>query len=662
MMRTESCFPQAAQSKFVRITAGLLAFAMSAALFIGVPYEMFAAQPDGGTLLQFLDQTVNWYHGAIVEQQVASGPSDLLLVSGNHQIADQIIQQAFEFARAEASSIPNPTGAEQASSQNPNAPQSVSLTQLSQQLGQEVQQLQGKIGSERQAMQSATGRKRQQLEATIAETQSALDLANARKEAVDNMVEFAAEAGTAGEGKANVRAQIEALARGIPAASATPATAKSGNTAATTETNSTSHAASQNPQPTGLWGLVSQLLVLQRNVDTLRDRIRATDALNQSADQFRTPLINALRDLSKQGDSLDAQGSSTDAKVLAQHKIELDNLTAQFKQTSARVLPLSKMRILLNVYRSNIVDWQRGVKAEYSTALKNLFVRLIFFGVILGIIFGLGEIWRRGIIRYVRDYRRRYQLLLLRRIALSFMLIVVIGFAFASELTALATFAGLLTAGVAVALQNVILSIAGYFFLIGKYGVRVGDRVQIAGVNGEVVEVGFVRLHMLEIGSGGSSSPSGRVVAFANSVVFQSGLGLFKQIPGTDFDWHELALTLPAGSDWNAIEKRVRDAVDKVFSVYRDELERQRLQMETVLSATSVSPLQPTTRLHYTPTGLEVVVRYPVDLVHAGEIDERMTRELLDAIHKETKVQAPGSPPPSVKLTTNLAPTGTPSK
>src|SRR6516225_10513645 len=101
--------------------------------------------------------------------------------------------------------------------------------------------------------------------------------------------------------------------------------------------------------------------------------------------------------------------------------------------------------------------------------------------------------------------------------------------AFASELGAITTFAGFLGAGIAVALQNVILSVAGYFFLIGKYGVKVGDRVQVAGITGDVVDIGLVRLHLMEIGGGGSARPTGRVVAVSNAVVFQANAGMFKQ-------------------------------------------------------------------------------------------------------------------------------------
>src|SRR5205823_12514933 len=145
---------------------------------------------------------------------------------------------------------------------------------------------------------------------------------------------------------------------------------------------------------------------------------------------------------------------------------------------------------------------------------------------------------------YIHDVRRRYQFLLLRRVVMWVAIILIIVLAFATQLGSAVTFAGLITAGVAVALQNVIVSVVAYFFLIGKYGIRVGDRVQIAGVTGEVVEIGLVRIHVMELSGPGDAQPTGRVVAFSNSIVFQPGPGVFKQIPGTSFIWHEMKLTL----------------------------------------------------------------------------------------------------------------------
>src|SRR6185503_3527740 len=134
----------------------------------------------------------------------------------------------------------------------------------------------------------------------------------------------------------------------------------------------------------------------------------------------------------------------------------------------------------------------------------------------------------------------------------------IVGIAFATEASSFATFAGLLTAGIAVAMQSVLVSIVGYFFLVGKYGLRIGDRVQIGGVTGDVIDLGLVRLHMMELGP--QEGPTGRVVAFANSVVFQAAGGIFKQIPGVNLAWREVTLAVPDNADYSAIKQRLADA------------------------------------------------------------------------------------------------------
>ena len=91
---------------------------------------------------------------------------------------------------------------------------------------------------------------------------------------------------------------------------------------------------------------------------------------------------------------------------------------------------------------------------------------------------------------------------------------------------------GLAAAGIALALQNVILSVAGYFYLSGRFGIRGGDRVQISGINGDVLEVGLFKLTMMELTEDNARQPTGRVVVFPNSVVFQANGNFFKQAPG----------------------------------------------------------------------------------------------------------------------------------
>jgi small-conductance mechanosensitive channel len=306
----------------------------------------------------------------------------------------------------------------------------------------------------------------------------------------------------------------------------------------------------------------------------------------------------------------------------------------------------------LDVYKRSVANWRGAVEGQYEAELKGLLLRLLGLAVILGVVLGVSEVWRRATFRYITDSRRRYQFLLVRRIVVWCLVAIIVATAFASELGAITTFAGLLTAGIAVALQNVILSIAGYFFLIGKYGVRAGDRVQISGVTGDVVDIGLVRLQLMEVTPGPSPRPTGRVVAFSNAVVFQAGAGMFKQIPGTSFLWHEITLTLETRSSYLQVEKRMLEAVNKVFANYHDKMEMQRRYVERSLHSTTATfgSFAPESRLHLTQTALELVIRYPVELGNAAEIDDRVTREILDALENDPQLRRQVSGGPTVKM------------
>ena len=169
---------------------------------------------------------------------------------------------------------------------------------------------------------------------------------------------------------------------------------------------------------------------------------------------------------------------------------------------------------------------------KYHEGWQVLAARLGVLVGLLATVFVLAEIWRRAVLRYVHEPRRRYVLLLVRTILMWVVLVAIVGLSFVTEISSFATFAGLITAGVAVAMQSVLVSIVGYFFLIGKYGIRVGDRVQIGNVVGEVMDLGLVRMHLMEFNDQGPLGPTGRVVAFPNLIVFQGNRRPVQASPG----------------------------------------------------------------------------------------------------------------------------------
>ena len=607
---------------------------------------------DAQGVLSYLNQSIVWYHQLSTLQQFANEPSDILFLNDSRQIAGDVIQLSFDFARARAQVLSTQgKGTVGTDGQAPNAAQYQALTTLAAKMDGQVKELQGEIDDIHRKLDTASGKKRKQLEASLAETESEQQLAQARRDTLRTMLSFVSSAGAGVGGTGTLLSQINELARTVPVA----ATVEPTNGTATARPNQQNEnvqvaTATKTSSPNGIIDLVSSLMSLKRKTDALDNASKSTDQLGQTVSSMRAPLLNEIKQLASQGDQIAAQPDSTDPTVLAQQKQQLDAMTTRFKQASASMIPLGKQVILLDVYKRNLANWRESVKSEYRTQLKSLILRLVILGIVLAVIATVSEIWKRATFRYVPDVRRRYQFLLLRRIVVWIVIAIVIAAAFATELGTLATFAGLLTAGIAVALQNVILSVAGYFFLIGKYGVRVGDRIQVAGVTGDVIDVGLVRLHIMEVGTEGTDArATGRVVVFSNAVVFQPNAGLFKQIPGTSFVWHDISLTLAPESNYQDVEKRLMEAINSVYDKYKDVMETQRRRMEQSLGGLTVRPLHPDSRLRLTQTGLEVVIRYPVELGNAPQIDDDMARALLSAVAKSPRLRLVGSGTPNIQ-------------
>ena len=109
-----------------------------------------------------------------------------------------------------------------------------------------------------------------------------------------------------------------------------------------------------------------------------------TDALAQSSNKLRAPLVKTLKELARQGDELAKQADSADRATLEQDKQKLDAITAQFKQTSGLAIPLSKQGILLGLYKRSLVDWQSRIRNQYQAELRSLLARLAVLGLSSG--------------------------------------------------------------------------------------------------------------------------------------------------------------------------------------------------------------------------------------------------------------------------------------
>jgi small-conductance mechanosensitive channel len=581
----------------------------------------------GDQVIQILDETVDWYRTLGAQQQSATQPSDLLILYANQQTADKVIALAFELARANAELLSSEAEAAGTAADSPHA------------LGDQQKLLE----AQRKAIQDeiAAGKKaaggKPDMQEKLSELQGELDMVNARKNLLDTMTQFVNESDVKRAGASALKAHIDAIAVSIPAARA-PGAAPAGATAsaaqpaaAAAEPIATSNSASDR---IGIWELGTNVLRLGRKMRTIDAIDARTAALEATFLKIRTKPLEQLKEYSAQSDALAAQADHGDSTTLKGVRDQFDTLAWLFQQTSAVLIPLSKEGVLLKQYRHNLGNWRDAIKHQYHDALAALGVRVAILAAMLALVFAGAEVWRRAVLRYAHETRRRNQLLMVRKVTTWVLVAIIVGLTFVTELSSFATFAGLITAGVAVAMQSVLVSIVGYFFLIGKYGIRVGDRVQIGAVSGEVIDLGLVRMHLMELNSQGALGATGRVVAFANSIVFQSSGGLFKQISGVNFVWHESTVALPAGVDYAAAKERLYNAVNNVVKQYHDEIVRQtkEIQRTTASNVAGITSAHPQVQLRFSATAVDALVRYPVEIQHAAEIDEKVSEAMIAAI------------------------------
>ena len=591
-------------------------------------------QLDGNAALHHLNQVVNWYRHVTTGIHDTGLPSDTIYEDDAKSLGAQVAQLAFESAKAESAII----AAQQKSGGNqaPETTQQQKLEQLKANTSGKIDNLQSQVGAINTQLGNARGSKRKTLISQRDALQGELELQKALLDAIQKMASFVESNGETGHG---LEADINRLAQSIPEVLG--------------RTNQQSPPAKTTPRTVFATsgGLIAQAMTLYDYMSAIRqieNVITETEYTRNAVDQLRAPLRDALRATIAQGEQM-AQSGATDPQQIQAQRQTFQNLTERFKQLTAAVLPLSQELIVLNESKTNLQEWRESISRESGYVLRSVLVRVLGVLIALAVILGLSEVWRRITFRYIGDPRRRRQFLVLRRVVTGFLVAVVLTIGFVSQFSSLATFAGFITAGVAVALQAVLLSMAAYFFIMGRYGIRVGDRISVAGITGDVVDIGLVRLYIMELaGTGLDFYPTGRIVVFSNSVLFQTGTPLFKQIPGTEYAWHEVVLKITSNADHQAAQEKLAATVNSVYSKYRHHIERQHASIERRVDIQIEAP-RPEARLQFGDASLELAIRYPVEIRRAPDIDEEMTQRVLALVENDPVVKAASAGTPRIR-------------
>src|SRR5438270_5147316 len=217
-------------------------------------------------VIAFLNQAVTWYRQLNVQQELVNEPNDEVFLNDNRQLAEQVLRLSFEYARVQAQLLGSPASPQG----QPVNPQYQNLADLLAKANQRVLDLQHELDSYKQQLESASTRKRKVVESQISETQGEIELAQARRDTVRTMLEFANSASSNGTGPGGLRAQIEELARTIPALSADPKSQSANTNSRTTTLNSTGE---RKDEPSGILALMTEIVELKHKLRVLDESL-----------------------------------------------------------------------------------------------------------------------------------------------------------------------------------------------------------------------------------------------------------------------------------------------------------------------------------------------------------------------------------------------------
>lgn len=203
---------------------------------------------------------------------------------------------------------------------------------------------------------------------------------------------------------------------------------------------------------------------------------------------------------------------------------------------------------------------------------------------------------------------------------------------FSNKLAGFTVAFGVAGAGIAFALQEVIASVAGWIAISFGGFYSPGDRVELDGIKGDVIDVSILRTTLMEVGEWVNGDLyTGRIVRIANSFVFKGPVYNYSgEFP---FLWDEIILPVRYGSDWKLARTMLYGLVDEVLVEYANRVKDswERMVREYRLEDANVEPL---ITLRATDNWIEFTVRYVVDYRKRRWMKDHLFTRILEEIDK----------------------------
>jgi small-conductance mechanosensitive channel len=288
-------------------------------------------------------------------------------------------------------------------------------------------------------------------------------------------------------------------------------------------------------------------------------------------------------------------------------------------------------------------NWMVVVASQQRATVHRIVQSVLLILLIVVGIYWLDRALDRLFAHLIQDRRRLRTMRTVARFvaqALGVLLILFVLFGMPNQMP---TILGLAGAGLTVAMKDFIVAFFGWFALMGRNGIRVGDWVEIKGVVGEVTEIGLLRTVLLETGNWAAAGhPTGRKVAFVNSFAIEGHF--FNFSTSGQWLWDELQILVPSSQNpypiLDAIQKLATTATEANARMAEEEWQRatHRERMHSVSAAPAIN-LRPTS------SGVEVHVRYITRAEERYATRTRLYQEIVALLHQRQPERAAASTP-----------------
>jgi small-conductance mechanosensitive channel len=319
-----------------------------------------------------------------------------------------------------------------------------------------------------------------------------------------------------------------------------------------------------------------------------------------------------------------AAGQSQDAMVIAM----LRRLSEHHKNVADLNRRIQDHQDLADVYGS----WLAFVQSQQRASVYGIIQAVLLILLIVLVVYLADLTINRFLIGLIPDRRRMRTLQVVARFVVQAVGILLIILVLVGVPNQMPTILGLAGAGLTVALKDFIVAFFGWFALMGRNGIRVGDWVEIEGVVGEVAEISLLRTVLLETGNWNDAGhPTGRKVAFINSYAIEGHY--FNFSTSGQWLWDELQILVPSTQDPYPILESIRQLVVSATEedVHKAEEEWQRVTRRERIGAVSAAPainLRPTT------SGVEIHVRYVTRAQERYATRTKLYQELVALLHQ----------------------------